>query len=184
MRLFESILAEDLKKRKWLAVCVTLLFSIPLILFSIYGLGDYGIALFVLIPTFIGMCSTIVLGYGNEITSTQARHIGFLCLFILSLGLLVFAIEGVICMVMASPFAIILTWLGTLMGHGLVRKRKDQALYSIAFFVVLIPLSGIYGKRKIPPVEPVVSKIVIDADIELNLRSLMNFYLKQVYRIP
>ncbi len=175
MQIFKQLLTEDLKKRKTYAVLITILLNIPLILLSIYGLGDYGIALFVFIPFFIGMCSTIILGYKKEISKAQARSIGFLSLSLISLALLAFAIEGIICMIMAAPFALLLTWLGSLIGFSIVDQRPNHAMSSIMFFLILIPLSTYFSTFSIPDVKPVQSKIIIDADLSVVWKNVIAF---------
>ncbi len=175
MKLFESLIDENLEKRKWISITATILISIPLILWTIYGAGEYGVALFILIPLLIGLISTSILGYKNAISTKQARQIGFLTLFILALCLLVFAIEGIICMVMAAPFALLLTWLGTVIGHSLISKNSKQSFNSVLFLIVLIPLVASREKKIIPSTKPVVSKVLIDADVQTVWKNVIEF---------
>jgi len=175
MRIFESLLDENLKKRKWVSVLGTIAISIPLTIWSIYGIGEYGIALFILIPLLIGLVSTSILGYRNNITTKQARQNGFLTLFIIALGLIVFAIEGLICIAMAAPFAILLTWIGTAIGHYLISKRPNQSLNSIILLLILIPLTAFTERTKIPKVKPVISRVIIDSDKETVWKNVIAF---------
>ena len=123
MNLFDYLFDDNLEKRKSVAVLGTVAISIPLIIWSIYGVGEYGVALFFLIPLLVGILSTSILGYKNRITRKQARNIGFITLFTLGLGLMIFAIEGLICILMAAPFALILTWIVSVIGHNLITKK-------------------------------------------------------------
>lgn len=175
MNILESILPQELSKRKWYAVIITLLICIPLTIWSIYGVGEYGIALFILIPFLMGMCSTIIYGYGKEITSKQARGIGFLTLLIFACGLIVFAIEGLICIGMAAPFAILLTWIGTLIGFTIINKRPNQALNSILLLIVMIPLGAFKESLRTPPVKPVITKSIIKATPETVWKNVIAF---------
>ncbi|MGB3074898.1 MAG: hypothetical protein WBB36_06235, partial [Chitinophagales bacterium] len=95
-QLKKNILTTDDKKRKWIAVGLTAIISGLLTLWGIYGIGQYGIALFILTPLFIGAGSTILYGLKKEITKREAWLTGLLTLGIFTAGLLVFAIEGVI----------------------------------------------------------------------------------------
>jgi hypothetical protein len=73
-------LPTDDKKRKWVAVGLTVVISGLLTLWGIYGIEQYGIALFALTPFFMGFSSTILYGQTKGITYKQTRQIGFLTL--------------------------------------------------------------------------------------------------------
>lgn len=71
-RWIDTILPTDDNKRKWLAIGLTVAISGLLTVWGIYGIGEYGIALFVLTPLFIGAGSTILYGIKNNITYKKA----------------------------------------------------------------------------------------------------------------
>lgn len=175
MEIFGSILTENLQKRKWIAVFTTVTVCLLLLILAIYGLGEYGIAIFVLIPLLLGMLSTIILGYSIDISLKQARHIGFLTLLFFTCGLIIFALEGLICIAMAAPFGIILTWVGTLIGYVLIKKKPNQALPSILILLVLIPFSAFRGTKNIPPIKPIITKTIINASPETVWQNVIAF---------
>lgn len=175
MKILKSIARKDFSTRKWIAVSISLMLCTPLAFWSIYGIGEYGIALFVLIPLLMGLCSTIILAYDNEISPKQARRVGFLTLLIFTCGLIVFAIEGLICIGMAAPFAILLTWIGTLIGYSISNKKPNQAVNAILLLVVLIPLSAFNESKRIPTVKPVISKTIIKASPETIWKNVIAF---------
>ena len=175
MKIFDSLLTADIRKRKVFSVFLTIMVSIPLILWCIYGVGDYGIALFVLIPFLVGLLSTTILWFNNPITTRQARHIGFLTLFILAFGLMVFAIEGLICIIMAAPFAIVLTWLGSAIGHFIISKYANHSVNSIIILLIIIPLTAFTEKVIIPEVKPVTTSVIIDAKVETIWKNVIEF---------
>jgi hypothetical protein len=175
MEIFGSILTENLQKRKWIAVFTTVTVCLLLLILAIYGLGEYGIAIFVLIPLLLGMLSTIILGYSMDISLKQARHIGFLTLLFFTCGLIIFALEGLICIAMAAPFGIILTWVGTLIGYVLIKKKPNQALPSILILLVLIPFSAFRGTKNIPPIKPIITKTIINASPETVWQNVIAF---------
>lgn len=175
MKILDSLLTTELANRKWISVSITLLICIPLTIWSIYGIGEYGIALFILIPLLMGMCSTIILGYKNSISFKQAWQIGFLTLLIFGIGLIVFALEGLICIGMAAPFALLLTWIGTLIGYAIVNKKPSQSLNSILLLIVLIPLSAFKESQTIPPVKSVITKTIINASPQTVWKNVIAF---------
>lgn len=122
MKLLNNLSLLEEPKRKWISVLITVVISGSLSLWGIYRIGEYGIALFILTPFLIGFCSTLLYGYKNKITKRQAIWIGYTTLAICTLALIIFAIEGLICIVMAAPIGILLTWIGSRLGYSLLKK--------------------------------------------------------------
>ena len=102
MNTLDKILPTDKTKRKWISIGLTILFATSLTVWGIYGIEEYGIALFILTPLFIGLSSTILNGYKRTPSRKESIQISFLTLGIFTLGLIVLAIEGVICIAMAA----------------------------------------------------------------------------------
>lgn len=160
----EKILPNNIKKRKWTAVGLTSALSGLLTIWGIYGIGEYGIALFVITPLFIGVSSTILYGYKMGITKKSALGISFLTLAVLASGLFVFAIEGLICLFMAAPAAILLTWLGSLIGYALLNKTPDNELPVLLLLLGLIPTMAFMEREHVPALTAVVTSVEIAAD--------------------
>lgn len=170
-----NILPEKYETRKPVAIAFTLLLCIPLILWSIYGIGEYGIALFILTPLLLGVCSTVILGYKMKVPYKQAKKVAFLTLAILLLGLIVFAIEGLICILMAAPFALFLTWLGAAIGHTITETTPNQSIPSIVVLFMLIPLVAFKENKMVPAIQPVTTKVVIKASPEIVWKNVVVF---------
>jgi len=175
MTLFDSLLNDNFEKRKRVAVLSTNAVSIPLIILSIYGIREYGVALFIFVPLLVGILSSSILGYQNQITRKQARNIAFITLFTLGIGLMIFAIEGLICILMAAPFALLLTWVGSLIGHVLVTKNPRHSINSIILTIILIPLTAFTEKDFIPATKPVKTKVLIHSTKEIVWNNVISF---------
>ena len=139
MNIRDKILPPDEKKRKWISIGLTAAISGLLTVWGIYGIGEYGIALFILTPLFIGAGSTILYGYKNEISKREALQVSFLTLGVLTIGLLIFAVEGLICVAMAAPIGLLLTWLGGLIGFSIIKKNPNNSLNILFFLIGVIP---------------------------------------------
>lgn len=174
-QLIEKILPTDDKKRKWTAVGLTVVISGLLTLWGIYGIGQYGIALFILTPLFIGAGSTILYGLKKEITKKEAWQIGFLTLGIFTAGLLVFAIEGVICIAMAAPIGFLLTWVGSLIGYAVVNKTPSNAPTTMLILIGIIPTMAFIEKDSEPTLTSVVTSIEIYADPQTVWKNVVEF---------
>lgn len=175
MKILDNILPVEKNKRKWVSVCITALISGLLTIWGIYGMGEYGIALFILTPLFMGAGSTILYGYKNKITKTQAWYLGLLTLGIFTIGLLIFAIEGVICIAMAAPFGPLLAWLGSLIGYSIVNKNHNKASSAMIILILIIPITGFIEKNQEPTLTSVVTAIEINASPEIVWNNVVEF---------
>jgi hypothetical protein len=173
--MLKNILPDNIVKRKVFAIVATLLLCAPLTIWSIYGIGEYGIALFILIPILLGLCSTLILTYEKEITYKEAKQHAFLTLFIFLFGLILFAIEGLICIAMALPFAFFLTWFGAAIGHSINEIDPRQSIPSIVILTILVPLVGFQESKFKPEVNPVTTKIEIHSSAQTVWKNVIAF---------
>lgn len=175
MKLLDKILSINHTKRKWTAVGLTVVVSGLLTLWGIYGIGQYGISLFIFTPLFIGANSTILYGLKKDISKKEAWQIGFLTLGIFSIGLIIFAIEGLICIVMAAPIIVLLTWIGSLIGYAIINKTPNNAPASLLIFIGIIPSIAFIEKDIKPTLTSVVTSIEIDADPQTVWNQVIEF---------
>lgn len=173
--LIEKILPSNDTKRKLVSVGLTVIISGLLTLWGIYGIGQYGIALFILTPLFIGAGSTILYGLKKEITKKDAWQIGFLTLGVFTAGLLVFAIEGVICVTMAAPMGLLLTWVGSLIGYAIINKTPNNAPTTMIILIGIIPTMAFIEKDKEPTLTSVVTSIEINAGPQTVWKNVIEF---------
>lgn len=149
MTILDKILPES-KNRKWISVALTVLIAIVLTVWGIYVIEEYGFALFVLTPVFIGAGATFFYGYKREINLTQAWGVSFLSLGIFALGLFLCAMEGVICILMAAPIGMLLTFLGSVITYHLMRRTPKSAPTAPPGSDRPHSFDGICGKRPKP----------------------------------
>lgn len=164
-------------KRVCLAVTVTVLISGLLTAWSIYSLAEYGIALFILTPLFMGAGSVIIYGYKKEITASKATGVAFLTLLTFCLGILLFAMEGLICILMAAPIAGILTWIGSGLGFLIVKRSNRKSPGIMLILIAIIPLTAYVEKDSAPSLHSVTTSIVIEADAQTVWNNVIEFPL-------
>ena len=170
-----KILNDNEKERKKVSIGLTSIVSWLFLLLGIYGFNQYGIALFILIPFFIGLSSTILYGYKREITIRKSLRIGSLTLTVFVLGIIVFAIEGLICIAMAAPFGLLFTWFGSLIGYFINNKINNKSLNSIIVLVFMIPTISFIEKDIKPELMSVVTSIEIDSDQKTVWKNIIEF---------
>ena len=168
-------LPDNDNKRKWIAVGITVAISILLTLLGIYFYRDYGIALFILTPFFMGACPAILYGSKKQINKIEAWKIAFLSLLVFTIGLLFFAIEGLICIVMAAPIAILFNWIGSLIGYFIVSKTGKSSFVVILVLFSAIPTTAFIEKDIKPELTSVVSSIEIEADLSVVWSNVVEF---------
>lgn len=175
MKLLDKILPIDRTKRKWTAIILTVIVAGLLTLWGIHGYHEYGIALFILTPIFIGFSSVALYGHNFEITKRQSWQLGFLTLGVYTLGLLAFAIEGLICIAMAAPIGLLLTWIGSLIGFAVINKTPNKGPMTMLLLIGLFPLCSFWDTQTEPTINSVTTSIEINADKETVWKNVVSF---------
>jgi hypothetical protein len=101
---------------------------------------DYAVGLFIWLPTVMGAVSTILVAYNNQAGKKLLRNISFATLGVFCLGLLTFAWEGVICLIMAAPIGLLFTYIGYRIGYLVIKgKMKDSAVTVVIALILSVP---------------------------------------------
>jgi hypothetical protein len=165
------------RQRKWIAVGVITVISWLLTAIVFYQFEDYGIAVFILLPLFIGFGTATIYGYGSKesISFGSFLKLGLLTLLIYATGLLVFSMEGLICILMSAPIAIPLSLTGSLLGYWVVIKLPGKAPTIMLILIGSIPLISFIEKNTPPELNAVVSSIEINADPQTVWKNVIEF---------
>lgn len=154
--------------------------SLALIGFGVMSLRTYGWAIFVAVPFFIGFGSVLLYGrnaparpFGDYLAVASSA------LALVGAGLLLLAMEGAICLIMAAPLAFVLTLLGVALGVGL-RPRFGKSLSAPAAFLFLLTVAPLLmgaeaAAPRRPPVYKVRTTVEIDAPPEVVWRNVVSF---------
>lgn len=164
MKLTDLIFPSNSTRRKWNSIGLTVFVAGLFTWWMTNKIEEYGIALFILIPLFLGACPVILYNYKGQVSVKRALHIGWLSLGIFTACLLLFAMEGLICIAMAAPIGILFTTIGSLLAYALIYKKPDSASATILLFIIAIPGVAFIDKEIEPYVTSVVTSIEIDAD--------------------
>lgn len=175
LKWLHKVLPDSDKKRKWLAVVITLIFAGGFTIWGIYGIGEYGIALFIITPLLLGALPTILFGIKKDVRKMEAWRLAIITLSIFMAILAVCAIEGLICIAMAAPFAILLSWIGSLIGYGIVSRTPDHMPLAIWILIVSVPSTAFIEKDIESNSTTVTTAIEIDADAQTVWDNLVSF---------
>jgi hypothetical protein len=102
----------------WFAIVVPGLVGYVAVLFCVYLLETYGLALFLGLPVVVSFLSAFCHGLGVQRTFMQSLGVALASLLVLGALVLTTAIDGLICLVMAAPLAIFLGLFGAVLGHS------------------------------------------------------------------
>ncbi len=163
------------RKLKWLAIGITLFFSFLMTIWGIYGIGQYGMALFIFTPLFMGAAPVILYGLQRPVTQKQGFTLALLTLGIFTFLLLLFAMEGLICIAMVAPLAIALAWVGSLIGYVIVNRMSQGGPTTLLILLAAIPATAFIDKSIKPELTPVVTSIEINADLQTVWDNVVTF---------
>src|SRR5206468_7753455 len=99
---------------------------------------NYAVGLFIWLPLVLGATSTLILAHKNSVPRKELRNNSYWTLLIFCAGLLAFAWEGIICLVMAAPIGFLFTYLGFLIGHGLSKSKLNNTI-TIVLLILSVP---------------------------------------------
>src|SRR5208282_4695186 len=114
--------------------------------------------------------SVLIFGYHRP--RTYASCLGVACLspLLLGLAMLAYAIEGLICLLMAAPLALLMAIMGGTLAYSLQRWRHTPAAAPAVMGLVLLGLPlGMTLERRAqldPPVFEVTTSVEVDAPPE------------------
>jgi uncharacterized membrane protein YhaH (DUF805 family) len=142
------------------------------------GLETYGVGLFVAVPFCVGYLSAFLHTRRYPNSGAQPYLVALLATFLLGGFLLALAWEGVLCLLMAAPLAIIVATIGAACGSRSARMRPSTKPNAPAYMTVaILPLilMAEASAHRAAPLYRVDSEIVIDAPAETVWKNVVTF---------
>jgi len=149
-----------------MGVLATNLAFVPIILLSTLVLGEYGWGLFVGMPFCLGLLSVLAYGHHAPRPFAWCIVVSTAAVLLAAAFMLAFAIEGLVCVMMAAPLATPLAWMGGVVGYAIQRRTRPGAASPVFPAVILaIPLALFAESAALPepPVYEVTSELQIQA---------------------
>jgi uncharacterized membrane protein YhaH (DUF805 family) len=153
-----------------LAIAVTAVLEFGFVVMGTMVIEAYGWGLFVALPFCLGMFSVLLYSYHEPRNWWQCMGVALLPVGLVGAGVILIAMEGIICVLMAAPFALGLAALGGSLGYVIQahhwRPKQTPAMFSI--LILLVPAS--FGAERAanlrPPVYEVRTAIEVNAPPE------------------
>jgi len=165
--------------REYLATGITCIFAWIFAYLATNVFRDYALGLFIWLPLVMGASSTILFAYKNSATKRACRNITLLTMLVFCGGLLAFALEGIICIIMAAPIGLFFNWIGFLIGWEIVtRKLAGNPPTTLILLILSVPaLMGFEyaASGNDDPVKPIVTTIEINAPAETVWKNVVEF---------
>jgi uncharacterized membrane protein YhaH (DUF805 family) len=161
-----------------LAVGIAVVFAIVATVISAYVLRDYGWGLFVGVPFCMGFFSALIHGARERRSLGESLVVALASVVIAGGAFLIFAFEGVICLVMAAPLALVLALLGGLAGHAIQATRRASVppqVYGIPLLAVPLMLGTETGESGPPPLLETITAIEVKAPVETVWKHVIEF---------
>jgi hypothetical protein len=165
------------------AAAVGILVTVPLaigaIFVSVNTMGDYGWGLFVGLPFFLGLISVLLYGFHAPRPLGMCLVVSILSIAFVCMALFAFAIEGIICLIMAAPLGFILALFGGLIGYVIQRRPTytAESFHVFSLLVIALPLlMGLeHSIKQEPPLNRVSTQVQIHAPPEKVWENLVAF---------
>ena len=155
-----------------LAGALTALLSV---IIGVQFIKSYGLTIFLGTPFVVGLASGFVANSIHPRKSGDTILIAMLALLITSGGLLLIAIEGIVCLAMALPLATPMSILGGLVGQTLASRGRTTTS-GMALIVALLPAGSLLDRVLEVPAARVVTTVVdVDAPPAIVWRHVVSF---------
>ena len=160
-------------------IALTALLAVIEVVFSTTGLGQYGWGVFVGIPFFLGLNSTMIYGFHRPRSLGKCLLVAMLSTMLVGLALVTFAIEGIICLAMALPIAVPIAVFGGVIGYTLQTRPSFVPNTLRVASVVFLAVPGLilleYSVDLTPPLYEQKTSIVIKANPQTVWRHVVTF---------
>lgn len=124
----------------------------------------------------MGMLSGFIVNRHEPTTSGATLRVAALTMVLGGLGLLLFALEGALCVAMTLPVAIPCAMLGAVLGRAIALCAPGTALHAVVVVLALPGLAAVETAGPRAPLREVVSVVEVNAPRETVWRHVVTFH--------
>ena len=169
----QSAVADDRFKSAMLGVAASLAITFLSITVAVYLRRRYSAGLFLGVPFTIGYISSYIYNYRADRAPGQSITLALASVTIAAGAMVVFALEGLICIGMALPLAWIVAWPGAVLGR--IMARRATFAPTGAGMALLVPLFLGIEPHRAPTAHEVVTVVEIAAPPDVVWRHVVTF---------
>jgi uncharacterized membrane protein YhaH (DUF805 family) len=130
------------------AAAIPVPLAVLAVVFGAQSLQSYGFGLFVGAPFALGMITVLLFGFSRPQSLGACLSVAMLAATLAGLAIIVIALEGIICLVMAAPIAYALAIMGALVGYA-IQSRPWLNDQSAALTLALVVGAAILDGRRV-----------------------------------
>jgi uncharacterized membrane protein YhaH (DUF805 family) len=139
------------------------------LVFTLLGtavIGAYGWSLFVALPFCLGLFAVLLHSYHGPRDYGTCMSVALLPVGIVGLLLILMVVEGLICVLMAAPLALVLAWLGGSLGYYIEGNYWGAKTGSAMLSVVLLVMPAAFGFEHTVALEPPTFVVRTSIDVQ------------------
>lgn len=166
-QMHRSIVLESYWRSGLIALAITVPLTVLGVVLGAQVFQSYGFSLFVGAPFAVGMISVLAFGFSRPQPFGACLAVAMASAGVAGLAILLVALEGFICLLMAAPIALVLVFLGAVVGYAVQSRPwlNDQAMSLTLAMVILLPslMAAEWANEPEPTVRAVETEVIIDA---------------------
>ena len=177
--------ALDLPRQAWLdrilpasklgsaiaSILISVALVLPLGFFDVRLLQDYGLALFIGLPFVLGAVSAYLYNHHRARTWGQSLGIAMLTMTITLLAIFLFAMEGLVCLIMAAPIVYPIALAGAAIGHALGQRTPGGAT---AMTLLVLTAPGLMAFESAHPSKEPLFTVVTSVEVHAAPQAVWN----------
>lgn len=162
----ERVTAVDRLRSAVAGVAAALAVGLAAVGLLVFALDSYGTGLFLATPFVMGAVSAFVHNHGHPRSGGETTSVVMLGLALVGGSLVLFALEGVLCVAMAFPLGAAVAWFGGQVGRSIaIHSRAGWS--NAAYALLLLPgAAAVDARAPRPTLREVVTSIEVDAPPE------------------
>ena len=164
---------DDRLKSAMLGVAASLGITLLTVGVGVYLRRSYSTGLFLGVPFTIGYISSYIYNHGHERPAGQSLMLALASVSISAGALILFALEGSICTLMALPIALAIAFPGAVLGRIVARRGVHAAMGG--GMALVVPVFVGVEPRPAPPGHEVITVVEIAAPPEVVWRHVVTF---------
>lgn len=158
-----------------LGLCASLVVGAVMLVTSVYLFSSYGAALFLGTPLLMGATAAYIHNRPGRRSYASAVALGLVSVLLAGSALLLFALEGLICVAMAMPLLVPIGGLGGVIGKAIADSTRRSHYELTAALLVLPVLAGVESVVTDAREREVLTAIEIDAPPEVVWEHVVSF---------
>jgi hypothetical protein len=174
-----SIVRESYWRSGLVALVITVPLAVLAVVLGAQVLRSYGFSLFVGAPFALGMISVLLFGFSRPQPLGACLVVALTAATLAGLAVLVIALEGLVCLILAAPIAYVLAFLGALVGYAIQARPwlGDQTAALMLALVAVLPalMAAESANEPEPAVRAVRTEVVIGAPPDRVWRHVIAF---------